>query len=680
MKKTLYLVVLLLLFTFLCVPAFAQTTTTVLMYMCGTDLQEFCVQDIYEMGSGNTSSNINIVVQAGGATQWDDTDLVPNQINRFVVADQSWYNMEVLPAKSMGEQKTLKEFLDYGVSAFPADRYVLVLWNHGGGAQSGICFDETADFDSLTLHETENALRDFTLSRPNFKFDIIGMDACLMASYEWALHLSNYAEYMVASQELEPGGGWNYEGWLSKLSKDPAMDTLSLAVHIADSFISASLEQNPDDYLSMSVVHLPQMAYLNQTMETYSAYLLEALQNNQLNTLSRARKRMYSFGSFADSSSDMVDLSAFIEGTAQFAPNTANEVKKAYQNAVKYNVGTDKFDYLTGLSILFPYDTIEDFANDMSTYQCDIMYPNYSKFVQEYAFMMTSSDYVFSADTPAQMTGEDIACDFLTGELQSTSYFPLGTFTAVESEIVGSDYQTEDAASTTLEGIEGVVVGSISPQEMDTPVLDNENEYACVTTLSQDELNNLSTVEGLLYLDCSDEEDIIYVEMGAMQNAYINWENGEVLSGFDGTWAFLGEQMVTLYDQLVTPSVRRSVLPVIRNGVSGFLVISFTKNHPNGVVSGFTEGIDTHGIPMRGTIRLQPGDTITPTYPMLYMNENEEFVDSTFEGDPIIVDENSSIPFEFISLEGSESTYLYCFRMTDIYGEEQLSEFIEFYL
>lgn len=65
--------------------------------------------------------------------------------------------------------------------------------------------------------------------------------------------------------------------------------------------------------------------------------------------------------------------------------------------------------------------------------------------------------------------------------------------------------------------------------------MDDDSAYMCSMMLSQDELNNLSMVEGLLYLDGSDDEDTFYIEMGAMQNAAIDWESGEIISQFDGT-------------------------------------------------------------------------------------------------------------------------------------------------
>ncbi len=668
----------------------AETTTTVLMYMCGTDLQSACVSDLYEMCDASYSDDVNIVVQAGGASEWDDDNLTPYALNRFTVSYGDFSDMEVLDNQSMGDQQTLMDFLDWGTSSYPADRYVLVFWDHGGGSAAGVCFDETADNDSLTLHEINDALYEFYQSNPDFPLDIVGFDACLMATYENAAHLRHYANYMVASEELEPGIGWYYTGWLSKLCDDPDMDSQSLAVAIADAYMEACTDENPDDYLSMSVVYLPAMNYLVDTMETYAAYLSQALNEGQLAAFSRARQRMYAFGEFSDASSDMVDMAAMLQATRSIAPQTAAALESAYQKAVRYNVGTEKFDYLTGLSIYFPSD---DYDGD--AYDCGENIPNYSDFVRGYATLRSGGNYVFTAQAPAQLTTANANTVF-TGELTASSFFPGVSYVADEDDV------PEDVAdvtaglpdvTTSMTAANTVCVGSIFPalDASGTGGLwdgmtdfgtssDSDAVYACAMELTEDELNNLSMVEGLLYMDASDDEDTIYIEMGAMQNAGINWETGEIVSNFDGTWPMLDEQLVVLYDQLVNGGMRRSLIPVKRNGVAGYLLV--TRKTADGAWSivGFSEGYDENGLPVRGSVPLAEGDEIIPTYPMYYEDEDGELQEAEFDGDPIYAGANGSIDFGFYSLEGGETTYLYCFRLTDIYGECQLSEFIEFEL
>ena len=82
----------------------------------------------------------------------------------------------------------------------------------------------------------------------------------------------------------------------------------------------------------------------------------------------------------------------------------------------------------------------------------------------------------------------------------------------------------------------------------------------------------------------------------------------------------------------------------------------------------------------RGSTPLTEGDVVTPIYNVLYEDEDGELQEMTMDGDPIVAGKDGSIDFGFYSLEGSDATYLYCFCLTDIYGEIQLSDFINFEL
>lgn len=655
--------------------AYADTPTmTILMYMCGTDLQSDCVNDLYEMCAAEIPDNVTVVVQAGGASEWDDSRLRANRINRFTIADYDFSDVEVCAWQNMGAQETLEDYLDWAVSTYPADRYMLVFWNHGGGSNSGVCFDETADYDGLTIHEINDALYNFTEANPDFHLDVIGFDACLMATYETAAHMQYYADFMVASEELEPGLGWNY-AWLDALGENPALDAQGIGVAIADAYMEACLDENPDDYLSMSVLYLPAMEYLVSTMETYAAYLSQALDAGQLSTFSRARQRMYAFGDFNDATSDMVDMMALIDGTRSIAPQTADVLQTAYERVVRYNVGTRKFDYLTGMSVYFPSGSYDGDG-------CQETIPNMTEFTRGYAELRSGGNYVFSAQAPQQLTSGGV----FTGNLTDAIFSPASTFTASETPLASdaSAVDLPDVAPTFTSMNDAFFSGFLVPDESDADDwLDadfSDEVYACSMTLSQDELNNLSMVEGLLYLDGSDDEDTFYIEMGAMQNAAIDWESGEIVSQFDGTWPMLDEQMVMMYDQLVNGGMRRSVIPVRCNDVEGYLLVMRRSYDSDWTIVGFTQGYDDAGLPVRGSTPLTEGDVVTPIYNVLYEDEDGELQEMTMDGDPIVAGEGGAIDFGFYSLEGSDATYLYCFCLTDIYGEIQLSDFICFEL
>lgn len=113
----------------------------------------------------------------------------------------------------MADASTLKNFLTWGCEFAPADRYGLILWNHGAGPLMGMCLDELypdeeTGMNTLSLNELEEALKGSSFAKEKLVF--IGFDACLMCSLEIASLVSPYAEYMIASQETEPASGWDY--------------------------------------------------------------------------------------------------------------------------------------------------------------------------------------------------------------------------------------------------------------------------------------------------------------------------------------------------------------------------------------------------------------------------------------------------------------------------------------
>lgn len=681
MKKL--LAVLLFVLLSFCVPALAAPpTTTVMVYMCASDMYDAALYDLLEMCEADLGSQVQVAVMAGGAQDWDDI-LEGDALNRFSIENQDVADdYEALPMASMGDPETLCDFLDWAVNAHPADRYVLVLWDHGGGTGSGICWDESAGDDFLSIWELYDALYTYEEQNPDFHLDLIGFDACLMGTYELASHLRDLADFMVASEELEPGNGWDYTAWLGALSRDPAMDTQALGVAIADSFVAAGLAEEPDDYLSMSVTYLPAVANLCDYMEAYSAYLVQALENGQLPVLSRARDRMYSFGDFVEQDSGCVDMMAYLNGTRQFAPETAQAVEEAYKQAVRYCVGSTQYDYLTGLSIFFPtdFEQVEDLEIAEAC-------PNHSEFFCGYVMLRNGQSYAFDVTAPAALS----VSAQVAGQLSSAVDIdlPAASFTANESAAIvprpdaaeglppaQSGLQNQPGAQTG--GIEatgglfsGLLESLFGPQEPE-----EADVLGYSVTLTAEQLEGLSMAEGLLLMDAGDEEDTILVEMGSFQNVVINWQTGEIVSLFDYTLPMLNDEIVVLYDLIVTDSLRRSVIPVALNGQEGYLLVTQTPAKPGWTVVEFSTGYNANGMPDRGITRPQAGDVIAPLYPAYYLTDDdmEEF---QVEGDGFTVGADGlKLSFESMAGEGEALTYYYAFLFTDIYGETDMSDFV----
>ena len=136
---------------------------------------------------------------------------------------------------NMGDASTLTDFINWSTANHAADNYALVVWDHGGGL-SGIVWDDTDGHDNLNMSEIKSAIDNSAAFSATNKLDLVGFDACLMQTYEVGLELAPIADVMVASQELEPGDGWDYQGFLGSLAANPYASAQTLGGYIVDSY------------------------------------------------------------------------------------------------------------------------------------------------------------------------------------------------------------------------------------------------------------------------------------------------------------------------------------------------------------------------------------------------------------------------------------------------------------
>ena len=635
------------------VGAVAEADLTLLVYMCGSNLQEAGCYDIYEMGIAETGDEVNIVVLAGGASEWAFDEIAGNTRNLITIRDGEFESITDWGWASMGSGESLLEFLQYGLSEYPADRTAVILWDHGAGSEAGICFDDTTqEQDGLSLIEINDVLYDLNERLNGFHIDLFGCDACMMATYEMAAMLSYYdIDYFVASEELEPGLGWNYTSWLNAVSKDPGMTTEALCGRIIDSYMEAGLEAAPEDYLTMSAIDLRKMEGLQSAMEGLGAVLMNEMEQGNTADVRRGRSRMYTFGSHAGGSWDMVDLGVMLDAYARFDPNRAAEVRKALGRAVRINRQTDNLNPCCGLSVLIPQDTKNEFEDYIDGLDLSFYMPNWMGFVKAYAGQLAGGSHSFAQTTPQAVTGS-------------------GFFSQISALIGGSaDEMSWNEATETYEE-------ASQPSEA---VVAAENDYAFTASLSTEDLQYLDHVEGMLMMDISDEEMFGYVDLGLMQNNVVDWDSGEVYSLFDGTWPIFGDQLVPLYDQIKNDYGRRSLIPVKLNGEYTYLVVSFRAGEAEGRILGANAGYDANGLPVRNTTPLKAGDSIIPVYTMFVASgDDEDLQETEFDGDEILWEDGMTVTYQDLGEDDDALEMMFCFVLNDVVGEYDMTEAISF--
>ncbi len=385
---------------------------TFLVYLdADNNLESAGITDFQEMASVGSSPEVNIVVQmdrvpgySGLYGDWTGT-------RRFLIKKNDEPNvtpLQDLGEKNMGDPEVLRDFVEWGVTNYPAEHYAVVIWNHGDGwrkitetqkrmsrnARSlgkpdpgvvkAIASDDTDD-DILYMKEVQTALETAKnhLKESVDKFenlDIVGFDACLMGMVEVAYSVRNVTDYVVGSEESEPNNGWPYDRILQPLAATPTLSPKDLAGTIVTEYINS---YSPNAGVTQSAVEISELANLVDKINTFTA---KATTEWSVLKTARLNSRQYhppgyavfwgvDLGDFADKVYNTV-TTADIKAAALDLKNAVNDF------VVKEGHGTNMAGS-NGIAIYFPPDK-NAFNND----------PQHTGYEQSNTFMPV--DFVLS--------------------------------------------------------------------------------------------------------------------------------------------------------------------------------------------------------------------------------------------------------------------------------------------
>lgn len=374
-----------------------EAAYTIMIYMCGSDLESdtelggLATLNINEILSVDLNDEVNVIIETGGSKRWYTPGINASYLQRFHVENKKLIEDEKLTKANMGSSETFQSFVEWGLNEYPAEKTGVILWNHGG-AMSGVCFDENYHDDSLTNSEIKTALNNaFKNTKRNEKLEWIGYDACLMAVLDIADFNSDFFNYMVCSQESEPGEGWAYSKFLKTLSNNPSINTETLLGNIVDSYVTKcgdmynEIAEDPEyaDYknyndATLSVLDLSKVSSLVEAWENVSTSLSSIITSSRKfstfksNILNKAQRfgydpdYGYSFDIF-----DLEDVVNLMKNNSTYNVNGLNEVKTAYQNVIiNHQNGRDSGD-ACGLCI-FAAASGYSFSSDYSTSETNL--------------------------------------------------------------------------------------------------------------------------------------------------------------------------------------------------------------------------------------------------------------------------------------------------------------------
>lgn len=612
----------------------ASDTYTLMLYMCASDLESECgfaTEDFNEIMYGYTAGNLNVIVQTGGTAEWQNTVVADDRCQRYQVTEDGLELVDdSLGMQNMADSATLTDFIQYCSSNYAADHYGLVLWDHGGGVVGGYGYDENFGGDSMSLTEMSRALGDASVH-----LDMLGFDACLMANFETCLMAAPYADYLIASEEPEPGCGWYYTDWIGKLSENCGIPPKRYGRQIIDDYITESGWDSPSMYSTLGMFDLQQVTQkLLPALSQFSDDAVQQLSAGEYRRISQSRSNTRAV---YQSELDHIDLLDYAQHSQS---ETADQLEQAVSDCVVYYRETENGSGDNGLSILFPYYDLSalDMLEEMyQTLGYDDAYP---AFLEQFANVMAGGQISVSGFSNTQ------------NHAAASEYSGFQWFDA-DAGYDESYYETYSADLSLLET--------------------TEVDGRCVLELSEEDweiVNDAAMQMFAVY-------DGFYVDMGL--DDYCEFDDyGNLIVEYDQTWVALDGQVVPFFHESYTSDgdsfFTCGSVPCVYNGIDAEIVLVWDTEHPSGYAAG-VRPVYTDSVAAKGLYDICDGDTFQVYYDIY--DEDLNYVETMTLDDEIFTVQDSLEVGYADAAEQLGDTFIY-YVLEDIYNNTYYTDSIAY--
>lgn len=331
----------------------ADDSWTVMTYMIAdTNLEYFQMDDMAEQEAVGSRPGFNLISYLDRSDEYSEDDVIgiPNWSGAKTIQVKRGGNSVVLGdaphsgISNTGDPQVLSDFIAYTIQKYPAAHYALIFNDHGS-SWPGVGADGSSDNDQLTLAELHQGIASGLDAAKVDSLDILGFDACLMATYETASTLQDVSKLMIASQELEPGYGWDYT---SLESAARGAKPKEVAAAVLKAYNEQSLAEG-ESQVTLAAIDLGKMPALDKAVDAFTTSL-----QGQLDTagpdIGRALSNSLSYGATPDYNFYMTDLGQLADQLG----GAGDDVVAAIDDAVLAKVDGQATKGATGMAIYFP--------------------------------------------------------------------------------------------------------------------------------------------------------------------------------------------------------------------------------------------------------------------------------------------------------------------------------------
>ena len=622
----------------------------VMEYVVGSDLEDdrgFASINIAQMKSSTEKGDgLDFVVQAGGSGRWFTSGIEDSTVGRYLISGGKLEKTELLDSTTcMADPKTLTDFIIWTKKNYPADRYMLVLWDHGGGFASGYGVDalnrRSDNEPAMLASEIISAIKE-----ADMKFDLIGFDACLMQDIEYAYSLEPYADYYLASEETEPGTGWFYTAGFGKLAENPALSTEEFAKSIISSYDQSLRAMNNGEPDPKGTLSLLDMTLVKPVYKQLTALYKKASAAMEDNPSVYANMSAARSGSYQFYDEEQVDIVSYLmnlkKADYRQQVTTDEELDRIADTAracVVYR-NSDSADGINGLAIDFPYKDLSMYRYEHKELE-SVNYKTERNFFDKFCSIMAAQR--MSANTDDE---------------RFFGLLPKEDYTGEEWYIKGfEDYDTTD------------VFVDIPVKEVEAGYLPELPDKTWDTILDCKLAAYLVTDEGMLYI--------------GREHFYDEDEEGHPIVSMDGMWACVNGHVICYETEepMVTDAgvIYCGTAKAKLNGKENITlhiewdpVADDSEDETTGRVVGYSKDDEkTLFFMKKGLEQFETGDTIEFVFD--YYDEEGNLIKTGTYGNKlhVITDEQLTVKDEEFE---SGTIFSYFGVLTDIYQRDLMTE------
>ena len=431
---------------------------TIMVYMIGSDLESEAAAaslDITEMKDAVfDSEHTKILIYTGGTKKWALNEISAEENAIFEVVDGNINKVQTYDKRTMTNPQNVVDFVDFAYENYPADLYDIVFWDHGGGPILGYGLDENSLTGApMKVTALTKALAETKLVTSGKRFDLIGFDACLMGSAEVAKAMSPYGDYMVASEEVEPGDGWNYS-FLNDLGEErKAKNTEELGRSIVDNYASYYENYSYDVDTSLALIDLKKIDKLVDSVDELFSNVKEEITPQTFSQYSRlmTREQVYGYTGRDSESYDLVDLIDLCGSLQNEHSDKVDKIRNDFNDIVLYS--KSNMNNTNGLSVYFLNFNKAEAERMLVNYKDVAFSEDYYEFLTKYKNFVTGDRMVSKAiykDLPEEKVDgkieielpDELRDNYQSGEiiifrrLGDNKYMPV--YRSSEVELVGN--------------------------------------------------------------------------------------------------------------------------------------------------------------------------------------------------------------------------------------------------